>query len=343
MIHDVIVFVLTVGKSQTMSPVPSHSFVRHSHDDRGGCYTIEDFHEGQVIASARIRIQRISRDTLQSSTECQTVFYIPQSRSEPHILYTVPMNQPRREASALLWFAQQSISNHIFGRSSDPSSTASTAPSPPETEVFRKTTPPPGPDPETAEVSPVSFQHTDESYKDAVMSVDRFSSTTGALALGKGGMQHPSASSSPLEEVTEPFSSTTETTKTAGESQATEYFSCTVHGDQLETKILSKVNRLVISKLEAERERLIEDTARSLLPQLEAIAAEAATREMDSFIEEVKRETDDEKVQAITNRLQDLSTDVVQRVFLQKSVVEVLKKLLSRLELDLAVAEWEEI
>jgi hypothetical protein len=228
------------------------------------------------------------------------------------VVRIINMNHLTRETSALSRFARKSINSHIFGNPPNPPSSAPTSAPLLEIQAPRKTSPRAA-NADTPESSVLSSKHTAESCEDGKMSGEQIARDISNPASGPGEPQH------------------------------TEYFSCTIHGEQIETKILSKIQSLMSARLEAERANLVDDTARRLLPQLQAVAAEAAGKEMDSFIEELKRETEDEKVQAITNRLQDLDTDFVQRVFLQRSVVEVLRRLLNRLEADLAIAEWEAV
>ncbi|KAI1343278.1 hypothetical protein F5Y15DRAFT_427750 [Xylariaceae sp. FL0016] len=126
-------------------------------------------------------------------------------------------------------------------------------------------------------------------------------------------------------------------------SEAKDYFSCNLNGKKIEEDIMAKIDIHIDEKVKAEREIMIRQIMEEVLPKLQATAEEAAEREVNNLIEGLTGETTDDKIKNIQNIIQDVPEEAVQELFSQHTMVETLKRLLARLELEQACAEWEDI
>ncbi|KAI1127234.1 hypothetical protein F5Y10DRAFT_266307 [Nemania abortiva] len=118
----------------------------------------------------------------------------------------------------------------------------------------------------------------------------------------------------------------------------------TTSSQQLEEPINLTVHELLISRLKAEREEIVKQVVHHLLPQVERVAAAAAEREIDRLIESAAGETTREKIQAILGRINELSEDELETVFLRNSVMATaLRTVLQKAELEDALAQWEDL
>ncbi|CAJ2503361.1 Uu.00g107550.m01.CDS01 [Anthostomella pinea] len=128
------------------------------------------------------------------------------------------------------------------------------------------------------------------------------------------------------------------------EAQAgTGYISYDAQGQETQQRIISLVDRYVTSKFRTEQDVLVDRIVDKLIPRLEIAASKAVQREMDLSIEELRSETTEEKIQTIQDRIQDLPDDALERLFSQNTMINTLKRLLNRLELDDACNDWEDV
>ncbi|KAI0018030.1 hypothetical protein F4780DRAFT_781734 [Xylariomycetidae sp. FL0641] len=119
-----------------------------------------------------------------------------------------------------------------------------------------------------------------------------------------------------------------------------DYFSCTVHGDRLQQQILQAVADFVGAQLRDAQETIAQQVVAELLPKL-AVAAERA---VDRVVEEgAMAGSAEEKTRAVLDRLQELPVGDLEGLFKQPAMINVLRRLLSKLELDEACSEWEDI
>ncbi|KAK7974333.1 hypothetical protein PG989_016181 [Apiospora arundinis] len=94
---------------------------------------------------------------------------------------------------------------------------------------------------------------------------------------------------------------------------------------QLEAQVLASVTQLMTAEI---RDQMPHDAARL---------------EIDKYIEEVNAETEEEKVNCLVKRIDELSMDTLERVFLQRSVIEKLKRLVAKGETEMSLLEWEKL
>ncbi|KAI8949794.1 hypothetical protein F4801DRAFT_551638 [Xylaria longipes] len=97
-------------------------------------------------------------------------------------------------------------------------------------------------------------------------------------------------------------------------------------------------------RLQREREAIAEQVIDHLLPRIERAAAEAAEREIDRLIDSAGGETTREKMQAILARVNELTEDELETLFLRSAVMaSALRTVLRKVELEDAVAQWEDL
>ncbi|KAK8074205.1 hypothetical protein PG994_005104 [Apiospora phragmitis] len=126
----------------------------------------------------------------------------------------------------------------------------------------------------------------------------------------------------------------TKSEKIAIESEESPHECCSrpAHGPQFEESILSAVGDLIDSQLRAEVPKLVEKAVHEAL--------------QDAAKEEINNPPDPEEgdmVKVITSRLKELDEDTLESVFMQRSMVEILKRLVKRAESDMELMEWEKI
>ncbi|KAK8099490.1 uncharacterized protein PG998_012731 [Apiospora kogelbergensis] len=112
---------------------------------------------------------------------------------------------------------------------------------------------------------------------------------------------------------------------------------------QLEAEVVAHVTQLITATIRDQMPHLVDAVVRETNKKLRKIAQDAAKLEIDKYIEEVNAETEEEKVQCLVKRIGELSQDTLERVFLQRSVVEKLKKLVEKAETEMSLLEWEEL
>ncbi|KAK7917575.1 hypothetical protein PG985_011183 [Apiospora marii] len=133
--------------------------------------------------------------------------------------------------------------------------------------------------------------------------------------------------------------------KSVGSAGCAQYCgcSCTTLGREFEDKVLSAVADLMDRHIRAVIPVLVEEAVREATAGLKQVADETAREEMDRHVAEACHESMEERVQAITSRLEELDENALERVFMQRSTVDILKRLVERAEADLALMEWEKI
>ncbi|KAK7973331.1 hypothetical protein PG988_007465 [Apiospora saccharicola] len=118
---------------------------------------------------------------------------------------------------------------------------------------------------------------------------------------------------------------------------------CTTLGREFEDQVLSAVADLMDTHIRAVIPVLVDEAVRDATQDLHKVARDAAKEEMRKHIAAACYESTEEKVQAITTRLEELDENTLERVFAQKSMVEMLRRLVEKEETDLALMEWEKV
>ena len=119
--------------------------------------------------------------------------------------------------------------------------------------------------------------------------------------------------------------------------------SCAAFARDFEDKVLAAVADLMDAHTRAVIPVLVEEAVGEAAQGLQPAAQAAAQEEMRRHIAEACCESAGDKVQAITRRLRELDAGALERVFMQRSTLEVLRRLVEKGEADLALLEWEKI
>ncbi|KAK6839443.1 hypothetical protein PG987_005309 [Apiospora arundinis] len=112
---------------------------------------------------------------------------------------------------------------------------------------------------------------------------------------------------------------------------------------QLEAQVLASVTQLMTAEIRDQMPHFVDAVIRKTTKKLQKVAQDAARLEIDKYIEEVNAETEEEKVNCLVKRIDELSMDTLERVFLQRSVIEKLKRLVAKGETEMSLLEWEKL
>lgn len=118
---------------------------------------------------------------------------------------------------------------------------------------------------------------------------------------------------------------------------------CATLGREFEDKVLLAVADLMDTHIRAVIPVLVDEAVREATQDLHQVAQDAAQDEMHKHIVEACYESTEEKMKAITTRLEELDENTLERVFMQKSMLDILKRLVEKAETDLALMEWEKV
>ncbi|KAK8103099.1 hypothetical protein PG984_016245 [Apiospora sp. TS-2023a] len=143
----------------------------------------------------------------------------------------------------------------------------------------------------------------------------------------------------------EAASSETQTDESVESTDSSQQCSCTCTtlGREFEDQVLSAVADLMDTHIRAVIPVLVDEAVAEATRDLHRVAQDAAKGEMRRHIAEACYESTEEKVQAITTRLEELDEDTLERVFAQKSMVDMLRRLVEKAETDMALMEWEKV
>lgn len=98
------------------------------------------------------------------------------------------------------------------------------------------------------------------------------------------------------------------------------------------------------SSIDSLREDITAQVIKELTPVMRQAAVETTQQEMERFFEYAKEETTEEKLKVILSRMEGLDDEGLDALFFRSPVMmQAMKKVLHRAELDEAVNQWEDI
>ncbi|KAK8071240.1 hypothetical protein PG997_011443 [Apiospora hydei] len=122
---------------------------------------------------------------------------------------------------------------------------------------------------------------------------------------------------------------------------------CMIHTPEFEGKLLSAVAGLIDSQFRAEIPQVVDKAVQETTEELHKIAQDAAREEIGKYIMGIHpNDSGDEELalaQFIENRLKEFDEETLERVYMQRSMVAVLKRLVEKAESDLALLEWGKV
>ncbi|KAK7947029.1 uncharacterized protein PG986_011350 [Apiospora aurea] len=122
---------------------------------------------------------------------------------------------------------------------------------------------------------------------------------------------------------------------------------CMIHTPEFEGKLLSAVAGLIDSQFRAEIPQVVDKAVQEATEELHKIAQDAAREEIGKYIMEIHPDdSGDEELalaQVIENRLKGLDEETLERVYMQRSLVVILKRLVEKAESDLMLLEWGKV
>lgn len=105
----------------------------------------------------------------------------------------------------------------------------------------------------------------------------------------------------------------------------------------LQSKLISTLAEKYATERAETRQQIIEQ----MLPELQWVARDAARREVEKLISTERRnETEEEKVDAVLDRVKGLSKKSLESLFTTDTIIDILKRVVVTLEMEKSEREW---